>query len=312
MANVPLPPVIFLMGPTASGKTALAVDLVARFPCEIISVDSATIFRDMDIGTAKPPPELLSVAPHRLIDFLDPGETYSAGRFRSDALREMADITRQGRIPLLVGGTLLYFRALEQGLATLPTSDPAVRERILHLAQTRGLPDLYRRLQEVDPVTARRVHPNDPQRLQRALEVYELTGRPLSAWLRDQEQMALPYRVHKVALYPGDRQVLHRQIAQRFGDMLNEGLIEEVARLKARGDLDPDLPSMRCVGYRQIWSFLDGRMDYDTMVERGIAATRQLAKRQLTWLRGLRDVPVFDPYRGAAEQVRELVEDFLS
>lgn len=302
-----LPPAIFLMGPTAAGKTALAVELVRRFPVEIVSVDSAMIFRHMDIGTAKPPAEVLSAAPHRLIDFLEPSESYSAGRFREDALGEMADIARRGRVPLLVGGTLLYFRALLRGLARLPAADPVTRERISELAQARGWAHVHRRLQAVDPMAARRIHPNDPQRLQRALEVYELTGRPLSAWLAEQEDAVLPYRVLRLALYPADRAVLHRRIGRRFRSMLTQGLVAEVAALKARADVHAELPSMRCVGYRQVWSYLQGLTDYEGMIEQGVAATRQLAKRQLTWLRGLQGVPMFDPDGRAAEGVGEAI-----
>lgn len=273
------------MGPTASGKTDLAVALAERLGCAVVSVDSAMVYRGMDIGTAKPGPEVVARAPHRLIDILDPAETYSAGRFRADALAEMAAIAREGRVPLLVGGTGLYFRALDRGLSALPGADPEVRARLDAEAAERGWPALHGRLAECDPAAAARIHPNDPQRIQRALEVYLLTGRPLSAFFREAGEGGLPFRVVKVALEPAERGVLHERIAVRFGRMLDEGLMEEVARLRARGDLTPDTPSMRAVGYRQVWAYLAGELDRPTMVERAVVATRQLAKRQLTWLR---------------------------
>ncbi|MCC6134239.1 MAG: tRNA (adenosine(37)-N6)-dimethylallyltransferase MiaA [Candidatus Contendobacter sp.] len=281
----PRPPVLFLMGPTASGKTALAVELVKRQPFAIISVDSALVYRGMTIGAAKPDAEALRIAPHRLIDFLDPSEAYSAGQFRHDALREIAAIQAMGRIPLLVGGTLLYFRALERGLAELPTADPAIRARLAAEFAEYGSPALHARLAQLDPVAAARIHPHDPQRIQRALEVRELTGRSLTELCAIPHNEPLPFRIVKWIVAPTDRQALHERIAQRFQAMLDQGLIAEVAALRARGDLCPDLPSMRAVGYRQVWAYLDGKLDEATMIERAIIATRQFAKRQLTWLR---------------------------
>lgn len=286
------PPAILLMGPTASGKTDLAVELVERLPCDIVSVDSAMVYRGMDIGTAKPDAAVLTRAPHRLIDILDPAESYSAARFRVDALREMAAITAAGRIPLLVGGTGLYFRALRRGLSDLPAADPVVRARLEAEAARWGWETLHQRLQRVDPRAAARIHPNDPQRLQRALEVYELTGRPLSE-LQQGGSDALPYRVLALVLAP-ERELLHRRIQERFHRMLEQGLIGEVEGLFRRGDLGPDKPSIRCVGYRQVWSYLAGEVDYPTMVRQGITATRQLAKRQFTWLRSEPDAHRLD------------------
>lgn len=293
MSEHALPPAIFLMGPTASGKTDLAAALVARLPCEIISVDSALVYRGMDIGTAKPDAALLARAPHRLIDILDPAEAYSAARFRTDALREMAEVTAAGRIPLLVGGTGLYFRALRQGLSDLPGAAPVVRARLEAEAAVLGWEALHQRLRQVDPVAAARIHPNDPQRLQRALEVYELTGRPLSELQRG-GGAALPYRVVALALAPMERERLHARIHDRFHLMLERGLVAEVEGLYRRGDLGPDKPSIRCVGYRQVWSYLAGEVEYPAMVELGITATRQLAKRQFTWLRSEPDSHGFD------------------
>ncbi|MBZ4194505.1 MAG: tRNA (adenosine(37)-N6)-dimethylallyltransferase MiaA [Candidatus Contendobacter sp.] len=279
------PPVLFLMGPTASGKTALAVELVKRLPFAIISVDSALIYRGMDIGTAKPDAATLRIAPHRLIDILDPAETYSAGQFRSDALHEMAAIQATGQVPLLVGGTLLYFRALERGLAELPTADPALRARLATEFAAQGSPALHARLAQLDPVAAARIHPHDPQRIQRALEVWELTGHTLTELCARPHNEPLPFRIVKWIVAPMDRQALYARIAQRFRAMLDQGLIAEVETLRARGDVHPDLPAMRAVGYRQVWAYLDGKLDEVTMVERAIIATRQFAKRQLTWLR---------------------------
>lgn len=274
------------MGPTASGKTDLAVELVRRFPLEIVSVDSALVYREMDIGTAKPGPEVLAEAPHRLIDLLDPAESYSAAQFREDALREMAAIVAAGRVPLLVGGTMLYFRALEHGLSELPPADAAVRAEIEAEARRVGWRALHEELARVDPAAAARIHPNDPQRLQRALEVYRVSGVPLSELQRGRRGSALPYRPLRLALLPADRERLHRRIAARFEFMLERGLINEVAHLYERGDLDLSFPSMRAVGYRQVWRYLAGECGREQMIRQAVTATRQLAKRQMTWLRG--------------------------
>jgi tRNA dimethylallyltransferase len=287
------PPAIFLMGPTASGKTALAVSLVERFPLEIVSVDSALVYRDMNIGTAKPDAATLSRAPHHLLDIRDPTESYSAAAFCADAQRLMADITARGKVPLLVGGTMLYFRALLQGLDDLPRADPALRKKREIEAASRGWPALHVELAQVDPVTAQRLSPNDSQRIGRALEIYQLTGKPMSALL-DQAQTALPYRVLQLALIPSDRAVLHQRIATRFDTMLAEGLLDEVEALRKTYALTSDLPAMRAVGYRQAWAYLDGAIDRAGLREQGLAATRQLAKRQLTWLRSWPDAVVLD------------------
>lgn len=294
----PLPPAVFLMGPTAAGKTDLAVALGELFPFEIISVDSALIYRGMDIGTAKPEPEVLARAPHHLIDIVDPAQSYSAADFRQDALTLMADITARGRIPLLVGGTMMYFKVLKDGMASMPPADAAVRQRLLDSARDHGWPYLHQQLASVDPEAAERIKPTDSQRLQRALEVYELTGKPLSQWHREQKAQSLPYRVTSLALAPVDRAILHERIALRFVRMLEEGFLDEVKSLYARPDLTTSLPSVRSVGYRQAWSYLDGELSYDDMVERGIIATRQLAKRQLTWLRSWPDVHWLDSLSG--------------
>lgn len=288
-----LPPAIFLMGPTASGKTALAVSLVEQFPLEIISVDSALVYRGMDIGTAKPDAATLARAPHHLLDIRDPNEAYSAAAFCEDALRLMADIVARGKVPLLVGGTMLYFRALLQGLDDLPRADPAVRQKLEQAAAARGWPALHAELALADPTTAARLAPNDSQRIGRALEILQLTGKPMSALL-DRAQAALPYRVLQLALIPSDRAVLHQRIAARFDAMLAEGLLEEVQTLRRTYALTAAMPSMRAVGYRQAWSYLDGEIDLAALRERGIAATRQLAKRQLTWLRSWPDVEALD------------------
>lgn len=283
------PPAIFIMGPTASGKTALAMALQQRLPVELISVDSALIYRGMDIGTAKPTAEELAQAPHRLIDIRDPGEVYSAADFRVDALQAMAEITAAGRIPLLVGGTMLYFKALLEGLSPLPSAVPAVRRQIEQQAAEQGWAALHRQLQQIDPAAALRIHPNDPQRLTRALEVFFISGKTLSE-LTNISGESLPYHVHQFAIAPASRELLHQRIALRFNQMLAAGFEAEVGALMARGDLHSDLPSIRCVGYRQMWSYLSGEMGYDEMVFRGICATRQLAKRQMTWLRGWESV----------------------
>ncbi|MGI9273589.1 MAG: tRNA (adenosine(37)-N6)-dimethylallyltransferase MiaA [Endozoicomonas sp.] len=289
-----LPPAIFLMGPTASGKTDLAIALSEALPCELISVDSALVYRGMDIGTAKPSAEELARAPHRLIDIRDPAQPYSAAEFREDALREMTDITSTGKIPLLVGGTMLYFKALRDGLARLPAADPQIREQLLAEANRSGWEQLHKRLAQVDPRAAERIKPTDTQRLQRALEVYQSTGRPLSDWHQEQEDNCLPYRVVNLAIAPKERSVLHQRIEKRFRQMLAQNFIDEVRGLYGRDDLYPFLPSIRAVGYRQVWGYLEGELSYDEMVEKGIVATRQLAKRQLTWLRSWPEVHWLD------------------
>jgi len=284
------PSAVFLMGPTASGKTSLAVNLVQRsqsHPLEIISVDSALVYRGLDIGTAKPDQETLDLAPHRLIDVCEPTNIYSASQFREDALAEMAEISSRGRIPLLVGGTMLYFRALEYGLSSLPEADTEVRDRLEQEWKDAGLNSLHQRLSVVDPDAAARIHRNDSQRILRALEVWELTGKSLSE-LQSKAGDPIPYRLMKLILAPEPRQVLHKRIEQRFRQMLNNGFESEVKRLLESG-LDPDLPAMRSVGYRQMAGYLRGEYDYQTMVEKALAATRQLAKRQLTWLRSEKD-----------------------
>ncbi|WP_414165099.1 tRNA (adenosine(37)-N6)-dimethylallyltransferase MiaA [Superficieibacter sp. BNK-5] len=288
MSNVrqaELPQAIFLMGPTASGKTALAIELRKVLPVELISVDSALIYQGMDIGTAKPSKEERRAAPHRLVDILDPAQAYSAADFRRDALKEMAEITAAGRIPLLVGGTMLYFKALLEGLSPLPSADPSVRAKIEQQAAEQGWDALHRQLQTIDPVSATRIHPNDPQRLSRALEVFFISGKTLTE-LTQTSGEALPYKVHQFAIAPASRELLHQRIEQRFHQMLASDFEAEVRALFARGDLHTDMPSIRCVGYRQMWSYLEGEISYDEMVYRGVCATRQLAKRQVTWLRG--------------------------
>jgi tRNA dimethylallyltransferase len=289
-----LPPAIFLMGPTAAGKTALALSLHDVLPLEIISVDSSQVYRGMDIGTAKPTREEQARAPHRLIDIRDPVQTYSAAEFCTDALREMEAITRAGKIPLLVGGTMFYFHALEFGLSELPSADPDIRARLSEAATQIGWPGMHQRLQAIDPVTAARMHANDAQRIQRALEIYELTGQLPSALGAAKPGVSLPYRPIKVALWPQDRLLLHGRIERRFHEMLKQGLVAEVELLYALGSLFPDLPSMRTVGYRQIWKYLNKSIDYSEMTAQAVAATRQFAKRQITWLRSYPEVQVFD------------------
>ncbi|HDL7097813.1 TPA: tRNA (adenosine(37)-N6)-dimethylallyltransferase MiaA [Yersinia enterocolitica] len=291
--NLDQPPAIFIMGPTASGKTALSIALRQRLPVELVSVDSALIYRGMDIGTAKPSAEELALAPHRLIDVRDPAESYSAADFRKDALKEMADITAAGRIPLLVGGTMLYFKALLDGLSPLPSADPQVRQRIEQQAAELGWEALHQQLAEIDPVAAARIHPNDPQRLSRALEVFFISGKTLTELTKISGE-TLPYRVHQFAIAPVSRELLHQRIELRFHQMLDAGFETEARALFDRGDLHTDMPAIRCVGYRQMWSYLSGEIDYDEMVYRGICATRQLAKRQMTWLRGWGSVQWLD------------------
>ncbi len=303
------PPAILLMGPTASGKTGLAVALAERFPIEVVSVDSALVYRGMDIGTAKPTEAERKGVPHHLLDILDPTESYSAGRFREDALARMAEITARGRIPLLAGGTMLYFKALREGLDDLPTGDAVIRTELEARAAREGWPALHAELARVDPVTAARLKPTDAQRIERALEVWRLTGRPLSDFHSGGRAESLPYRFIALALLPSDRAVLHRRIAERFDAMLAAGFLEEVRRLRERYPLHPGLPSMRCVGYRQAWAYLEGETELAAFREAGIAATRQLAKRQLTWLRGMTDAVAFDCF--APDLVR-LVGDYLA
>jgi len=279
-----LPPAILLMGPTASGKTAVAMALADRFPVELVSVDSAQVFRDMNVGTAKPDRATLARYPHRLIDLISPEESYSAARFCTDALAAMADITAAGKVPLLVGGTMLYFRALLHGLADLPQADAALRAEIDAEAAAEGWPALHAKLAVFDPSTAARLHPTDSQRLQRALEIYRLTGRPMSALLAESEQLRPAYDFLSIGLLPADRAVLHERIARRFDEMLLAGLDEEVRQLRAKYALNLNLPSMRCVGYRQTWEAQEGIIPHKELRDRGIFATRQLAKRQITWL----------------------------
>jgi len=283
------PTVVFLMGPTASGKTALAIELAKRLPCDIISVDSALVYRGMDIGTAKPTAAEQAQALHRLLDLIEPTEAYSAADFRRDALREIESIVAQGRIPLLVGGTMLYYKALLEGLSPLPAADPLVRQAIETEAEQIGWDALHAQLQQIDPVSAARIHPNDPQRLSRALEVYRISGKTLTELTQTKGEQ-LPYRTLQFAIAPTDRELLRQRIAERYKLMLSQGFEQEVRALYQRGDLNADLPSIRCVGYRQMWEYLEGKMSYDEMVYRGIVATCQLAKRQMTWLRGWENV----------------------
>ena len=299
-----LPPAIFLMGPTASGKTDLAMELCKVLPCELISVDSALVYRGMDIGTAKPSKEQLAEFPHRLVDILDPAQSYSAADFRTDALAAMAEITARGKIPLLVGGTMLYFKALLDGLADMPAADAGIRAELEAQAAAHGWQALHDQLAVVDPVSAARIHPNDPQRLIRALEVYRVSGLSMTAHREQQTAQTtdaaasgrpqLPYTVANLAIAPADRKVLHDRIATRFSNMLDQGFLDEVLALRSRGDLHPGLPSIRAVGYRQVWDHLDAKLTFAEMQERGIIATRQLAKRQFTWLRSWQDLHWLD------------------
>jgi tRNA dimethylallyltransferase len=303
------PPAILLMGPTASGKTAVAAAIAQALPCEIISVDSAQVYRHMDVGTAKPEAELLARAPHHLIDIIDPHESYSAARFRDDALALMREISEErGKIPLLAGGTMLYFQALTEGLNELPEADAAMRMMIDTMAEESGWPALHQQLARIDPQTAARLQPNDAQRIQRALEVYYLTNKPLSEFHKQPKYVYFPYTPIKIALAPSDRAQLHQRIAQRFEVMLELGLIGELRKLRQEYALDAAMPSMRCVGYRQAWQYLDGEFGLAALREKGVAATRQLAKRQLTWLRAMRDVTEFDCL---APDVEALVVDYL-
>ena len=292
-----LPSAIFIMGPTAAGKTDLAVNIAKNYPVEIISVDSALVYCGMNIGTAKPSRAVLKEFPHHLIDILDPIEPYSVGNFRQDALTLMLDITSRGKIPLLVGGSMLYFKALQDGLADLPSADPIIRKRLCSEVSDKGLLHLHNRLVEVDPVSAKRIHQNDPQRIQRALEVYEIMGRTLTD-LTQVSEATLPYQVTKIVLSPFDRKVLHKRIENRFQKMMASGLLEEVTNLYQLYDNHSELTSLRAVGYRQILQYLAGDYDLETCIEKSIVATRQMAKRQLTWLRAQNDTAWFDSADG--------------
>ena len=288
------PPALFIMGPTASGKTDLAIALMDHLPVELISVDSGQIYRGMDIGTAKPDAETLARAPHRLIDIRDPDERYSAAEFRDDALREMQDITDSGKIPLLVGGTMLYYRALEYGLSPMPAADDVLRAKLEAQAAETGWQAMHDRLAAVDPDAAARIHPNDPQRIQRALEVYELTGSTMTEHHAREVETDFPYQLLKLSITPPQRDILHERIARRFRTMMEQGFLAEVEALYNRGDLDLETPSVRTVGYRQLWQYVSGQCSLEESIERGIIATRQLAKRQLTWLRGDETFNQFD------------------
>ncbi|GAA0833587.1 MULTISPECIES: tRNA (adenosine(37)-N6)-dimethylallyltransferase MiaA [Marinomonas] len=288
------PSVVCLMGPTASGKTGLAVELAQNHGYEIISVDSALVYKGMDIGTAKPDASTLAKAPHRLIDIIDPLESYSAADFVEDAVTQSQEIIAAGKTPLLVGGTMMYFNALQKGLAPLPSADDKIRADLEQEAMEKGWPALHEELARVDPESALRIHPNDPQRLQRALEVYRVSGRSMTQWWSEQTPVSLPFEMVNLAVMPKERSVLHARIEQRFYDMMDQGFLQEVESLYGRGDLSIDLPSMRCVGYRQLWHYLNGDDLLEDAIFKGVVATRQLAKRQLTWLRGWEDLMIFD------------------
>jgi tRNA dimethylallyltransferase len=313
MQDKPNPHAVFLMGPTASGKTALSVQLAQELNGEIISVDSALVFKGMDIGTAKPTQEERGGIPHHLIDILDPAESFSTGQFRKQALHLMGDIVDRGKIPILVGGTMLYFNALNSGLAVLPEANTDIRAKLDQDLERLGKEALHQRLAEVDPESAARIHPNDPQRVQRALEVYEISGKPLTSFFTEAQAQDIPYQRIKLIIAPQDRAVLHDIIARRFMQMLEQGFIDEVAVLYQRGDLTEKMPSIRAVGYRQAWSYLEGEYDLETMTEKAIVATRQLAKRQFTWLRREVDATSFQTGQtGLLAKVLKTVNDRLS
>jgi tRNA dimethylallyltransferase len=304
---------IFVLGPTASGKTQVALALAERFPVEVVSVDSAQVYRGMDVGTAKPTAHERAKVPHHLLDIVDPTEAYSVGRFRDDALRVIGEIHSRGRVPVLAGGTMLYFRALTQGLAELPPAQPQLRAALDKRAAAEGWPALHAELARVDPVTAARLEPTDAQRIQRALEVYRVTGRTLASLLKDTAIPTLAFESLGIALEPSDRAVLHQRIEDRFHAMLDAGLLGELTALRARYALRADLPSMRSVGYRQAWEVLEGRSEVSNLAAKGIAATRQLAKRQLTWLRAMQAMERYDCLRpDLAASVAARVEVFLS
>ena len=312
MNNRLLPPVIALMGPTASGKTGLAIELAEQFPLDIISVDSALVYRGMDIGTAKPDAATLERAPHRLVDICEPSEIYSAARFRQDALREIGDIHESGRVPLLVGGTMLYFRALLEGLSDLPSADPSIRAELAHQAEEKGWAALHDELRELDPAAAARISPNDPQRIQRALEVIRISGQAMSSLQARAGRKPAQLRTLKIIISPVARQELHRRIEQRFQLMMAQGFVEEVKALYARNELHSALPAMRAVGYRQAWAWLDGQLEAGEWQEKALIATRQLAKRQLTWLRRETGALWYDSgEQGSNEKVFNAVREFL-
>ena len=307
------PPAVFLLGPTASGKTALAMELVDLLPLEIVSVDSAQVFIDMNVGTAKPDAGTLRRYPHHLIDLITPEQRYSAARFCADALAAMNDITARGRIPLLVGGTMLYFKALREGLADLPEANAELRASIDKEAAAQGWPALHAELARLDPASAARLKPTDAQRIQRALEVVRLTGKPLDHFFSRQQASSLPYRLLSYGLMPAERGWLHERIAQRFEQMLREGLVEEVHALRARYQLDAGLPAMRCVGYRQVWEMIEGSLPAAELRDRGVFATRQFAKRQITWLKGFNDIELLDCQKpGLAAPMAASIERFAA
>lgn len=313
MQDKTLPPVVAIMGPTASGKTAAALEIARHIPSEIISMDSALVYRGMDIGTAKPSAEEQALVPHHLIDIIEPTEAYSAAKFREDALRLIQEIQGRGKLPLLVGGTMLYFKALTTGLDNLPSADSAIRKRLEDEAAKEGWPALHARLVKLDPAAAERLKPTDAQRIQRALEIIELTGKPLSEQQSGSKKLELPFQLISIALEPSDRLKLHERIALRFDLMLKDDLlIHEVEKLRARGDLHLGLPSIRCVGYRQTWQYLDGTFDRKALREKSIAATRQLCKRQLTWLRAIPERKVVDCLApDAVEQVLSIIRQVI-
>ena len=305
------PPALALLGPTAAGKTALALALAEQLPLEIVSLDSALIYRGMDIGTAKPTPAERAAVPHHLIDIINPPQSYSVADFLDDCLRLCREIHARGRLPLIVGGTMMYYHALVNGLNSLPAANPEIRRQLQEQKQQHGLPHLYAQLQQADPATADRLKPGDSQRIERALEVWLLTGRPLSQHFAEQPSSAPSLSLHSIALIPAQRERLHHNIEQRFHAMLEQGFLEEVRQLQMQyPELNPDYPAVRCVGYRQAWAHLQGETDRNTFIAQGIAATRQLAKRQLTWLRKLPADLVIDPFSGSLQQHSQTIHSF--
>jgi len=301
------PPVIFLMGPTASGKTDLAISLVQNTACEIISVDSAMIYRDMNIGTAKPNAEELTVAPHHLINIRNPDESYSVAEFCSDANQLIDDIHHRNKIPLLVGGTIMYFHSLQFGINELPAANAELRQQMNLVGETQGWDVLHKKLSQLDPESAIKIHPNDTQRIQRALEVYELTGAKLSSHHSGKNMLRTDISILNIGLFPEDRSQLHNNIAKRFDAMLNQGIVEELISLRQKWQLNTQMPSMRCIGYRQVWRHIENEINQDLMRDQAIAATRQLAKRQLTWLRHYPGTKLIDPYTNSAEQIEQQI-----